>query len=532
MILYELVTGQLPFEGPPEAVLSQVLAKVPEPPSELRPGLDAALDALCLKALAKKPEDRFASASAFAAALARYARPAGVAPVAPALAPPETVPVPPLPLRHETTPPSLQEGAGLRAAAPDRPAARRGLWLAVLMLLVAGVTGWLALRNGEDKEGAKDRAGPPAVVASLRLLPLGAVAVEPGKSQTVRVRIERTKCPGRVAVRLAEPSPGVTVERGQVADGSDEGTLELKADEGASPGQRNLRIEVTANGVSDRGDLRVTIPAAARVAKFRNQIGMEMVLIPAGKFTMGSPKEEKEYIRKTFGKEAGDFADLGEPHEVEITRPFYMGAFEVTQEQYEKVVGKNPSRFNKDQDGGPTHPVETVSWEEAVEFCKRLSEMEEEKRAGRVYRLPTEAEWEYACRGGAKEYAVFHFGNSLSSTQANFDGGRPYGGAEKGPYVGAIKPVGSYKPNGFGLYDMHGNVWEWCQDWYDKDYYKNSAIRDPQGPEKGEARLLRGGSWSDVGWLCRSANRYWIAPGDRYNIFGFRVVCAAAARAP
>ncbi len=673
MILYELVTGQLPFEGPLEAVLAQVLVKVPEPPSELRPGLDAALDALCLKALAKKPEERFASASAFAAALVQYARPASVAtmsppaPVPPTLAPPGAAPEPPRPPRRETTPLSGQEtagaprpGTGLRTTLLDRPAARRGLLLALLLLLALGVTGWLVLHNGDNnnpsdpgrtagndggqrdgpaprdrdaRDGTKDKAGPPPVVASLRLLPLGpvtveagksqairvrvqrsncpgpiqvrlveaspgvtvrdglvgegsdegglelrldagaaegertlrleaiaaatrdegrlsltirkpppppslrllalnAVTLEPGKSQTVRVRIERTNCPGRVAVRLAEPSPGVTVEKGQVDDGRDEGTLELKVDEGAAPGERILRVEVTANGASGRGDLRLTIRVTELLAKFRNKIGMEMVLIPKDTFKMGSPKEEA--LR--------DKAE--EQHDVEITQPFYVGAFEVTQEQYEKVMGKNPARFHKDDGGGPDHPVETVSWDEAAEFCNRLSEqhglpahyrIEGGKvtvLGGKGYRLPTEAEWEYACRGGAKEYAVFHFGNSLSSTQANFDGDYPYGGAEKGPYVVKTKPVGSYKANAFGLYDMHGNVWEWCQDWYDEDYYKTSPIKDPQGPQKGEARVLRGGSWNYVGWYCRSAYRGRSAPGDRFDNLGFRVVCAAAARTP
>ncbi len=432
MILYELVTGQLPFEGPVAALVAQVLVKVPEPPSLLRPGLDAAIDALCLKALAKEPEERFASASAFVAALAQYARPASAATST------RPAPVPPRPRRPGTNLRSVQEtasaprpGPGLRTTLLDRPAARRGLVLA-LLLLAAGVTGWLVLRNG-------DKTNP------------------------------------------SHP---------------------------------------------------VTIRAASLLAKFRNQVGMEMVLIPAGTFKMGSSKEEKEYIRKTFGKAAGGWADQEEQHDVELTRPFCMGAFEVMQGQYQKVMGTNPAQFNKDNGGGPTHPVEMVSWGEAVEFCKKLSEVGEEKRAGRVYRLPTEAEWEYACRGGAKEYAVFHYGNSLSSTQANFNGNYPYGGADKGPYVGKPKPVGSYKPNAFGLYDMHGNVWEWCQDRHDRDYCKSSSIKDPQGPEKGEARVLRGGSWHSYGRSCRCADRGSYAPGGRNNYIGFRVVCAAAARTP
>ncbi len=276
--------------------------------------------------------------------------------------------------------------------------------------------------------------------------------------------------------------------------------------------------------LADAGVLtRELVKLLPRPRRLTNSLGMELVLIPAGSFKMGSPKEEKEYIRKTFGAAAGDWADQEEQHDVEITRPFYMGAYEVTQEQYERIMGKNPARFHKDNGGGPTHPVEKVSWEDAVEFCKRLSAMEEEKRAGRMYRLPTEAEWEYACRGGAEQYAVFHFGNALTSTLANFNGNHPYGGASKGPYLGQTTPVGSYPPNTFGLYDMHGNVWEWCQDWYDKDHYKNSPI-----VVRPEARVLRGGSWAFYGWNCRSANRGKLAPDDRVVNVGFRVVCAAA----
>jgi formylglycine-generating enzyme required for sulfatase activity len=139
--------------------------------------------------------------------------------------------------------------------------------------------------------------------------------------------------------------------------------------------------------------------------------------------------------------------------------------------------------------------------------------------------LPTEAEWEYSCRGGASLSKPFHFGDSLASTQANFNGGYPYGGAVKGPYLGRPCPTGSYCPNVFGLFDMHGNVWEWCLDWYDLHYCQNSPERDPQSPDKGDRRVLRGGSWGDFGINCRSARRISVAPGDRSLVIGFRVCC-------
>ncbi len=147
--------------------------------------------------------------------------------------------------------------------------------------------------------------------------------------------------------------------------------------------------------------------------------------------------------------------------------------------------------------------------------------MAKEKEAGRSYRLPTEAEWEYACRAGTT--TPFHYGKSLSSTQANFNGQYPYGGAAKGKYLQRTTTVGSYQPNAFGLYDMHGNVWEWCADWYDGDYYKNSPRQDPENTKAASFRVIRGGGWYFNGWYCRSADRSRSGPASRFHDLGFRV---------
>jgi formylglycine-generating enzyme required for sulfatase activity len=144
--------------------------------------------------------------------------------------------------------------------------------------------------------------------------------------------------------------------------------------------------------------------------------------------------------------------------------------------------------------------------------------------------LPTEAEWEYSCRGGAPAYQVFHFGNSLSSTQANFDGTSPYGSAGKGVYLERTCKVGSYGKNRFGLHDMHGNVWEWCSDWYGADYYGKSPRRDPQGPSEGSHRVLRGGGWRLDGRRCRSAFRLGNMPESRRHHLGFRVALVSSGR--
>jgi formylglycine-generating enzyme required for sulfatase activity len=264
-----------------------------------------------------------------------------------------------------------------------------------------------------------------------------------------------------------------------------------------------------------------------------NSIGMKLAPIPAGKFLMGSLLTEAERDENEL------------QHEVEITKPFWMGVYEVTQAEYSKVMGKSRfegakghnawnhgSRFHAKAGGGADYPAENIFWRHAVEFCKRLSVRPEEKKAGRVYRLPTEAEWEYACRAGTT--TPFHYGIALTSKLANFNGEFPFGTAEKGPYLRQTSKVGSYKPNAWGLYDMHGNVQEWCSDYYDPNYYKSSPKKDPRGPEKGVLstdyhndfyHVVRGGSWLDEGRGCRSAYRFRAMPHDGYQIVGFRVVC-------
>ena len=227
-----------------------------------------------------------------------------------------------------------------------------------------------------------------------------------------------------------------------------------------------------------------------------NSIGMKLPLIPAGEFMMGSPATES-YRR-----------DNETQHRVSITKPFYLGETEVTQEQYQKVMGsKNPSGFQ-----GPQNPVENVSWADAVEFCGKLSAMPAEKTAGHVYRLPTDAEWEYACRAGTT--TAYSFGDDAS-------GLGDYGWFD-GNSDSSTHPVGEKKPNAWDLYDMHGNVWEWCQDWYGE--YPSGSATDPTGATSGSHRVNRGGSWNYYAWICRSARRGWRTPERRYDDLGFRVL--------
>ncbi len=266
--------------------------------------------------------------------------------------------------------------------------------------------------------------------------------------------------------------------------------------------------------------VRPAVIEAAEPPTVTNSIGMKLVLIPQGRFTMGSPVEEE-------GSE-----DDETPHPVTLTADFYLGVTEVTQEQFRRVTGSNPSNYqgNKAAELNPrtgrvvravdtaSYPVENVTWPEAVEFCRKLSALPGEQQSGRVYRLPTEAEWEYACRAGSK--TAYSFGPAVDklAEHAWFDQNT------KTP-----KPVGTRKPNAWGLHDMHGNVWEWCADWMGD--YPATAVTAPSGPDKGTDRVVRGGGWDIDAAACRSAYRDGGEPTTRLESLGFRVAVTVKAAA-
>ena len=248
-------------------------------------------------------------------------------------------------------------------------------------------------------------------------------------------------------------------------------------------------------------------PAKAQAPKeITNSIGMKLVLIPKGTFMMGSPESEE-------GRKENETQ-----HEVTIGKVYYLGVYEVTQAQYEKVMGKNPSYFQGAVVGNENAdlPVEMVSWDDAVEFCKKLSELPDEKKAGRVYRLPTEAEWEYACRAGSKTAYSFDDEEGLLPEYGWFNRNSSR----------RTHTVGLLEPNAWGLYDMHGNVWEWCSDRQGK--YPKGAVSDPTGPKVGSFRVLRGGSWFLGAANCRSANRIRNDPSYRLYYYGFRVALSSS----
>ncbi len=246
-------------------------------------------------------------------------------------------------------------------------------------------------------------------------------------------------------------------------------------------------------------------------------VKLEMVYISGGTFLMGAPESEE-----------GSSDDERPQHYVTV-KPFYMGKYTITQEQWEKVVYSCPTVKNW-LDPHPSYfkgdklPVEQVSWHDAVEFCARLS-----KKTGRQYRLPSEAEWEYACRAGSAK--PFAFGDTITTDVVNYNGNYTYGNASKGKYRKQTTAVGNFKPNAFGLYDMHGNVWEWCADTWHHSY--NGAPNNGsawKNDNDNQYRLLRGGSWDNNPQYCRSANRSRNSPGDRNFLVGFRVVCGGAGR--
>jgi formylglycine-generating enzyme required for sulfatase activity len=271
---------------------------------------------------------------------------------------------------------------------------------------------------------------------------------------------------------------------------------------------------------------------------FTNSIGMKLVRIPAARFWMGATDQERDAVwRARHEKEQEEWYQAEGPrHQVTIAKDFFMGIHEVTQKQYKDVMGTNPSCFCADGDGKDSvkgmgtddFPVEKVSWDMARAFLRTLKELPKEQRERREYRLPTEAEWEYACRGGAdvrEPYSLKKPLDTLSSLQANFNGGWVFGDAEHGPYLKRTTRVGSYEPNAFGLYDMHGNVWEWCHDRYDAGAYRQKDRTHPHEPKGKLNRVLRGGSWFFDGRLCRSAFRQNAFPATGNYDYGFRVVC-------
>jgi formylglycine-generating enzyme required for sulfatase activity len=247
-------------------------------------------------------------------------------------------------------------------------------------------------------------------------------------------------------------------------------------------------------------------PILAAEKIFRNSLGMEFVLIPGGTFIMGSPTDEPHHFKNEV------------QHKVTITKPFYMQTTEVTLKQWWALMGK---KFFGRRRGSHDMPVARVSWHDCMKFIKKLNGLNQG-----TYRLPTEAEWEYACRAGST--TAYGWGKTIYCNDAMY-GNNTRKANECVDYIKTMgladdqaAPVEHYKPNAWGIYDMHGNLWEWCQDWYGD--YPHGSVVDPRGPDSGSNKLRRGGSWVGFGYRCRSANRAYANPSVKFKSTGFRLV--------
>ncbi len=488
--LYFLLAGRAPFAGPKHATFAQKIvahAHQPAPPiSQFRSDVPAELTTILDRMLTKTPDQRIQTAAEVAELLQRCA--------------------------------GMHDLKGVIAGrrqlvsenpVPDTATRRRPVWLAgslVLALLASALAYWhteivLIIRD----EGVLVVAGDKTAGAVIAKSTTGAdVTLDLADDRTVRLRA------GQYDIRIVGAETNVVIEPGRIEIARGRRTVvELHRAPETAPATTSPR-DAPASELPGR---QLTPP------QVENSIGMRLAWIPAGEFLRGSPDTEE-------GREPAE----GPQRRIRLTRPFYLGIHEVTQGQYRHVIGKNPSFYSASGGGAKygirgntdNHPVETVSWEDATAFCQTLSALPAEREPGRTYRLPTEAEWEYACRAGTD--TPFHYGTSFSSQQANFKGKWPYGGAAEGPSPGHPVPVGSYQPNAFGLFDMHGNVWEWCQDWHSPDYYVTSPDVDPPGPDSGSRHVIRGGSWGVHSYNCRSACRSdGVHPQAYLFSLGFRV---------
>jgi formylglycine-generating enzyme required for sulfatase activity/serine/threonine protein kinase len=622
VILYELLTGRLPFTGTGLAVIGQILTQEPLPPATFRPDLDPRLEAICLTAMARTVSDRFASMAALAASLTEYLRtPApSPAPASPSSAspPPAAAAVPPTGsnilvaqlLDRVVTPPTPAPGPPVPGgdAVEEAPAVapgQRPRWTArskrIALSLFGGLialgiiitigtrngakAGFVALFNGKDLTGWKTHPSQPGnwrvengiligsgsslshlyterddlgdfhlrVKARINNHGSGGVCFrtqyeDPSKTQGFPhgfgAQISSARSPhtgslwmipgGFFRGGISDP----TVPAGQwftlevIATGDHivvmvDGKITSEVDDDQRLFSRGhialeqadpeAKVEFSAIEIKElNGSSQSTTADPAGSKVITNSIGMKLALIPAGDFWMGSPYSDTDAVDNEYPR-----------HRVRITRPFYLGVYEVTRGQYGAVMGE----LSTYSEGSVDLPMTNVSWNDALAFCNKLSEREGLRpyyRSGAGsqllgddgYRLPTEAEWEYACRAGSA--TKFSFGDVSTSL------------GEYAWYAGTsgreTHPVGQKRPNAFGLYDMHGNVWEWCWDGYEEKYYANSPGADPSGPSFAADRVNRGGGWRSDPKSCRSAVRDGNPPGHRNFNLGFRVARVASGR--
>ena len=543
VILYEMLTGEWPFTGGAIEVMGKKVVQEPPSPLTLIPNLNPQLAAVCHKMIAKQKGDRYITCaevvealedldptrslqSSVAREMNEKPQPSPFAAIELASLPLASVAENRASVKKKKQPVTPPHGptAGFAKWFEETPVSFRWLIAGAASLLVALplFIWWLLSPSGIVQVVIDD----PTLSVRFR----GASITEENDSQPIRVSTS-TKHKLEV-LQNAVPVESATTE------------LKLTAGE-----RRRIKVSLVDGQevvVTDHSSKRKTSDESPRIGYLPRIVskstGMELALIPAGEFEMGAPDSE-----------VGHSGDECPRHRVRITQPFYLGVYEVTQGEYQKITGWVPSFFSTDG-GGKSKvvdldtsrlPVERVSWYEAIEFCNRLSESEGRPAyykwsdiirkngvvdsatvtisGGTGYRLPTEAEWEYACRAGTT--TTFEFGNSLNGEQANVDGRFSYGGAKPGPQLQRTTKVGSYPKNPFGLFDMHGNVSEWCEDSYEWSTYasRSGTTENPIYTSNWDSRVVRGGSWFSDPQQARSAHRSGFNRRSKTDITGFRI---------
>ncbi len=515
--LYELLSGEVVFGGPQfKSFFDKIAAHMMRPPrpvQELRSEVSGPLANVVHRMLAKEPGQRYATPAEVVEALTPFAAGCDLQEWLCRCGISETI-------SAAVAPTPAASGVSL----PSQTASGRGELAAQILAAADNVA-----RSPAAPPTARQRSWRRGVMLALAGVALVGAGVW-GMISRNRPPVEKPSSPTPAAEKIpaSGPLPLTPVPRPQGERGAGAGGNPATTTPAATPQPPKKVVQPTPPKPppASAEPTRAVAPFDAAEAKRyqqawaaylrvpveqTNSVGMRLVLIPPGEFRMGSAEEQGS---------ANAASDERPTHRVRITRPFWLGASEVTQAAFLRVMGSNPSRFRLEtHDDGVTlqpeadrRPVESVSWLLALEFCRRLSALPGEQAAGRCYRLPREAEWEYACRAGTA--TPWSCGaETVLAAHAWF--GHP---------DGKPAPVGQQKPNPWGLYDMHGNVFEWCADWFAPDYYRQSPADDPTGPASGLERVIRGGSWwNKSAQYCRSAARVG-ATLEGSEMIGFRVL--------